>query len=81
MPNNFKTRVAIPTTPSPNTNPLAITINRMSLLSFANFVWKIYSMTPPISLAMEKAGGFKKPIANATPEGIQRDIQCPFRAV
>jgi len=81
MPSNFRTSVTIPTTPSPNTNPLAITINRMSLPSFANLVRKIYSMIPPISRAMEKDGGFRKPIANATPEGIQCDTQCPLLPV
>ena len=38
-------------------------------------------MIPPISRAIEKDGGFRKPIANATPEGIQCDIQWPLLPV
>jgi hypothetical protein len=38
-------------------------------------------MTPPIRRAIEKCGVFKKPIAKATPEGIQVANQCWRRTV
>jgi hypothetical protein len=40
----------------------------------------MYSITPPMSRAIENDGVFKNPIANATPDGIHLAIQCPLFA-
>ena len=79
-PKVFRTRETTLITPSPNTKPLAITIKRMSfpLWVFPDCFkrdclrWYTNSMIPPMSLAIEKEGAFKNPIAKATPDGIHR---------
>jgi hypothetical protein len=56
--------------PSPSTKPLAITISVISLpLPPDPRSPHIPLIVPPISLANVNEGVFKKPIANATPEG------------
>lgn len=70
-PNVRRTSEITLTTPSPSTNPLAMTIRRMSAPPvFATLRWYQYSTNPPTKRANEKDGVFKNPIANATPDGI-----------
>lgn len=66
------------TTPSPSTNPLAMTIKRISCPPvFATLRWYQYSINPPTKRANENDGVFKNPIANATPEGIHLAYRQP----
>jgi len=78
-PNVLKTRETMLVTPSPRTNPLAMTINLMSLESLAYRVRKICSIIPPTRRANENDGVLRKPIANATPEGIHLAHHTRFR--
>jgi hypothetical protein len=76
-----RTSVMTLTSPSPSTNPLAITISVMSLPPPLDCrrVLHVASITPPISLAIVNEGVFRKPIANATPEGkyfVNLDRPC-----
>lgn len=68
------------TRPSPSTKPLAITINVISLPLPLDprRVLHLASIAPPISLANVNDGVFKKPMENATPEGIYFvNLDCP----
>ena len=68
------------TRPSPSTKPLAVTISVMpsSIPLDCRRVLHITSIAPPISLANVNDGVFKKPIANATPEGMYFvTFDCP----
>ena len=60
------------TRPSPSTKPLAITISIISSPPPLDFrrVLHAASIAPPISLANVNDGVFKKPMENATPEGM-----------
>ena len=70
-PNVRRTSETTLTTPSPSTNPLAMTIRRISAPPvFATLRWYQYSINPPTKRANENDGVFKNPIANATPDGI-----------
>lgn len=72
-PNVFSTKPTILTTPSPRTNPLPTNIIPIASPSPApllrNRAWNTNSIIPPMSLAMEKLGVFKNPMANAIPDG------------
>ena len=60
------------TRPSPSTKPLATTISVMSLPLPLDCKRALHvaSIAPPTSLANVNDGVFKKPMANATPEGM-----------
>ena len=64
-PNVRKTNEIIFINPSPRTNPLAMTISRISPLSFTYLVRCTHYTIPPISHAMENEGVFRNPFANA----------------
>lgn len=73
-PNVFNASESTLTTPSPNTNPLAMTI---SVIPPSDFVaWfacqrrHSSSTIPPIKRAIENEGVLRNPMAKATPEGM-----------
>lgn len=66
--------------PSPSTKPLATTISVISLPLPLDFQQVLHatSITPPINLAKVNDGVFKKPMENATPEGMYFvTLDCP----
>lgn len=80
MPQLRRMRARTLTRPSPSTKPLAITINVMSLPLPLGPRRALHpaSIAPPISLANVNDGVFKKPMENATPEGMYFvNLDCP----
>lgn len=85
-----KTSPTMLATPSPSTNPLAMMMMRISVPGGACVrarCRRYHSSTiPPIRRLSENDGTFKKPMAKATPEGIQyahgdpRNVARLFRA-
>ena len=61
--------MTILTTPSPSTNPLAITIANNGVSPVGELRAVRYAMYPPINLAKENEGELRNPTAKAIPDG------------